>query len=65
MSEHELEQEIMREKLKEEEKQALMKLKDKIYNRRDGRVFEKFLLAIVSKNLGHNRVDVVARHYLD
>lgn len=65
MSERELEQEIMRENLRKDEMEALLKLKGKTYNRQDGRAFEKFLLAIVSKNLGHNRIEVVARHYLD
>lgn len=36
-----------------------------IYRRRDGRVFDRGWLRIISQNLGHNREDVVARHYLD
>lgn len=35
------------------------------YHRRDGRKLDREILAEVSKNLGHNRIDVVARHYID
>lgn len=35
------------------------------YRRRDGRVFDRAILLEVSRNMGHNRVDVIARHYLD
>lgn len=36
-----------------------------LYRRRDGRKFDRGILLAVSRDLGHNRVDVVARHYLD
>lgn len=35
------------------------------YNRRDGIVFDRYILREVSQDLGHSRVDVVARNYLD
>lgn len=35
------------------------------YRRRDGRVFDRAILLKVSRDMGHNRVDVIARHYLD
>ena len=36
-----------------------------IYRRRDGREFDRAILLEVSRDMGHNRVDVIARHYLD
>lgn len=36
-----------------------------LYRRRDGQKFDRGILLAVSRDLGHNRVDVVARHYLD
>lgn len=35
------------------------------YRRRDGREFDRAILLEVSRDMGHNRVDVIARHYLD
>lgn len=35
------------------------------YERTDGREFDRLCLLGVSQDLGHNRVEVVARHYLD
>jgi integrase len=35
------------------------------YHRRDGEVFDKAIAFKVSEALGHSRVDVVVRHYLD
>ncbi len=35
------------------------------YTRTDGREFDRVCLLGVSQDLGHNRVEVVARHYLD
>lgn len=40
------------------------RLRKEVYCRRDGVVFERDILMQVSRDLGHNRVDVVARHYL-
>lgn len=34
------------------------------YKTRDGRTYNKDALLVVSKNLGHNRIDVVTKHYL-
>jgi len=36
-----------------------------VYRRRDGREFDREILRQVSRDLGHNREDVIARHYLD
>jgi integrase len=36
-----------------------------LYNRQDGRTFDREVLKEVSKDMGHSRVDVIARHYLD
>lgn len=38
---------------------------DGLYHRSDGREFDRLALWEVSNDLGHNRIDVVARHYLD
>ncbi|MGG1444207.1 site-specific integrase [Brevibacillus laterosporus] len=35
------------------------------YNRRDGKKFDRYVLGVVSQNMGHTRIDVIPRHYLD
>lgn len=35
-----------------------------VYRTRDGRVYDRAVMRMVSENLGHSRLDVVAKHYL-
>lgn len=58
--ERERDQEELRERERERDQEEM-----RWYRRRDGRTFDREILREVSQNLGHNREDVIARHYLD
>lgn len=51
--------------LERERDQEDMRDRERYYHRRDGRVLDREILREVSRDLGHNREDVIARHYLD
>lgn len=53
-----------REKMRERFEREIEKGEGR-YTRTDGREFDRICLLGVSQDLGHNRVEVVARHYLD
>ena len=56
--------EIERERDRERDQED-MRDRERYYRRRDGRILDREILREVSRDLGHNREDVIARHYLD